>query len=39
MYEKAGIPIEFAFGLGMQESLFRNYSVSSARTKGIWQMQ
>ena len=39
MYEKAGIPIEFGFGLGMQESLFRNYSVSSAYAKGIWQLQ
>ena len=39
MYEKAGIPMEFGFGLGMQESLFRNYSVSSAHAKGIWQMQ
>ena len=38
-YEKVGIPIEFGFGLGMQESLFRNYSVSSAYAKGIWQMQ
>ncbi len=38
-YEKVGIPIEFGFGLGMQESLFRNYSVSSAHAKGIWQMQ
>lgn len=39
MYEKAGIPIEFGFGLGMQESLFRNYSVSYADARGIWQMQ
>ena len=39
MYEAAGIPMEFGFGLGMQESLFRNYSISSARAKGIWQMQ
>jgi len=39
LYEKAGIPIEFGFGLGMQESLFRNYSVSHANARGIWQMQ
>jgi hypothetical protein len=39
MYERAGIPIEFGFGLGMQESLFRNYSVSHANARGIWQMQ
>lgn len=39
MYEDAGIPMELGFGLGMQESLFRNYSVSSAYAKGIWQMQ
>ena len=39
MYEAAGIPMEFGFGLGMQESLFRNYSVSYANAKGIWQMQ
>lgn len=39
MYEAAGIPMEFGFGLGMQESLFRNYSVSYAHAKGIWQMQ
>lgn len=39
IYERAGIPIELGFGLGMQESLFRNYSVSYANAKGIWQMQ
>ncbi len=39
LYEKAGIPMAFGFGLGMQESLFRNYSISSANAKGIWQMQ
>ena len=39
MYKAAGIPVEFGFGLGMQESLFRNYSVSYAHAKGIWQMQ
>ena len=39
MYEEAGIPMELGFGLGMQESLFRNYSVSSAYARGIWQMQ
>ena len=39
MYRAAGIPEELGFGLGMQESLFRNYSVSYANAKGIWQMQ
>jgi membrane-bound lytic murein transglycosylase D len=39
MYEAVGIPMAFGFGLGMQESLFRNYSVSYASAKGIWQMQ
>ena len=29
----------FGFGLGVQESLFRSYSVSYANAKGIWQMQ
>jgi membrane-bound lytic murein transglycosylase D len=38
-YEEAGMPMAFGFGLGMQESLFRNYSVSYANAKGIWQMQ
>jgi membrane-bound lytic murein transglycosylase D len=38
-YEAAGLPLELAFGLGMQESLFRNYSISYANAKGIWQMQ
>ncbi len=38
-YKKAGIPVEFGFGLGMQESLYRNYSISYANAKGIWQMQ
>lgn len=39
LYERAGIPIELGFGLGMQESLFRNCSISYANAKGIWQMQ
>lgn len=39
MYEAAGILVELGFGLGVQESLFRNYSVSYAHAKGIWQMQ
>ena len=39
LYEKAGIPLQFGFGLGIQESLYRNYSISYANAKGIWQMQ
>ena len=39
LYEKAGMPMAFGFGLGMQESLFRSYSISYANAKGIWQMQ
>ena len=39
LYRQAGIPLEFGYGLGLQESLYRNYSVSSANAKGIWQMQ
>ncbi len=39
LYEQAGIPMAFGFGLGMQESLFRSYSISYANAKGIWQMQ
>ena len=39
LYREAGIPLEFGYGLGLQESLYRNYSVSYANAKGIWQMQ
>ncbi len=39
LYEAAGMPMAFGFGLGIQESLFRSYSVSYANAKGIWQMQ
>ena len=39
MYEAAGMPVELGFGLGMQESVFRNYSVSHTNARGIWQMQ
>ena len=39
LYRQAGIPLEFGYGLGLQESLYRNYSVSYANAKGIWQMQ